>query len=115
MLSLCVIVCCVSLLCVAMFFLCDVVCAFMCVSFVCGVLCCWLLFHWFGVRVCGVAVALRSCVFLCCGLNDSPACECIVYTPSLRCSSFFWCDGGCLFMNLFVMACICCLLIHCID
>ena len=95
-------------ICVVLSFVCDVVCLFIefiglccalscyvivfvvrvcCVCFVCGVLCCWLLFHWFGVRVCGVVVALLSFVFLWYGLNDFPACGCIMYAPSLRCSS----------------------------
>ena len=76
----------VCFVCAALSLSCLFVCGW-CVSFVCGVLCCWLLFHWFGVRVCGVVVALLSFVFLWHGLNDFPACGCIMYAPSLRCSS----------------------------
>ena len=77
------------------------------VWFVCAVLvfsCCFVVFGVYGLSVvCCVAVCcfiglsrvyvlLLVCVrfrCFCCGLNASPACDCLLYVPSSRCSFLF--------------------------
>ena len=110
------------------------VCA-VCVSisllwFVCAVLlvsCLFLLLAcvrcvWCVALLCVVSLVCRAYVYCCCcvvfvfvfvcyGLNAFPVCDCIVYVPSLRCSSTV-CVMLFVCLCVYVMACVCCLFIE---